>query len=52
MRERLNRMFAKETGQTIERIEDDTGRNFWLDAEMAKEYGLVGKIIVKQAELK
>lgn len=52
MRERLNRMFAKETGQTIERIEDDTGRNFWLDAEQAKEYGLVGKIIEKQAELK
>ena len=52
MRERLNRMFAKETGQTIERIEDDTGRNFWLDAEQAKEYGLVGKIIVKQTELK
>ena len=52
MRERLNRMFAKETGQTIERIEDDTGRNFWLDAEQAKEYGLVGKIISKQTELK
>ncbi len=52
MRERLNRIFAKETGQTIERIEDDTGRNFWLDAEQAKEYGLVGKIIVKQSELK
>jgi ATP-dependent Clp protease protease subunit len=52
MRERLNRIFAKETGQTIERIEDDTGRNFWLDAEQAKEYGLVGKIIMKQSELK
>jgi ATP-dependent Clp protease protease subunit len=52
MRERLNRIFAKETGQTIERIEDDTGRNFWLGAEEAKEYGLVGKIIEKQSELK
>ena len=51
MRERLNRIFARETGQTIERIEDDTLRNFWLDAEQAKEYGLVGKIIGKQAEL-
>jgi ATP-dependent Clp protease protease subunit len=51
MRERLNRIFARETGQSIERIEDDTLRNFWLDAEQAKEYGLVGKIIGKQSEL-
>jgi ATP-dependent Clp protease, protease subunit len=51
MRERLNRIFARETGQSIERIEDDTLRNFWLDAEAAKEYGLVGKIITKQSEL-
>jgi ATP-dependent Clp protease protease subunit len=52
MRERLNRIFARETGQTITRIEDDTTRNFWLDAESAKEYGLVGSIIEKQSELK
>jgi len=51
MRERLNRIFARETGQSIERIEDDTLRNFWLDAEQAKEYGLVGKIVGKQSEL-
>jgi len=51
MRERLNRIFARETGQTIERIEDDTTRNFWLDAEQAREYGLVGKVISTQAEL-
>jgi ATP-dependent Clp protease protease subunit len=51
MRERLNKIFARETGQSIARIEDDTLRNFWLDAEAAKEYGLVGKIIAKQTEL-
>ncbi len=52
MRERLNQIFAKETGQTVERIEDDTTRNFWLGAEEAKTYGLVGKVIAKQTELK
>lgn len=52
MRDRLNRIFARETGQPIERIEDDTTRNFWLDAEAAKEYGLVGTIIEKMGELK
>jgi ATP-dependent Clp protease, protease subunit len=51
MRERLNKIFARETGQSIARIEDDTLRNFWLDAGAAKEYGLVGKIIGKQTEL-
>lgn len=45
MRERINRIFARETGQPFERIETDTHRNFWLDANTAKEYGLVGKII-------
>ncbi len=45
MRERLNRLIAAHTGQPIERIEADTKRNFWLDAEGAKAYGLVGRII-------
>ena len=45
MRERINRIFARQTGQPLERIETDTHRNFWLDAQQAKEYGLVGKII-------
>ena len=45
LRERLNRVFAERTGQPVERIEEDTRRNFWLDAEAAREYGLVGRII-------
>ena len=51
MRERINRIFARETGQSLERIEADTHRNFWLTAEQAKEYGLVGKIIQSESEL-
>ncbi len=51
MRERLNRIFARETGQSIARIEDDTHRNFWLSAEEAKGYGLVGTIIGSQGDL-
>ena len=52
MRDRLNKIFARETGQTLERIEEDTHRNFWLDAEPAKAYGLVGTIIKTMDELK
>ncbi len=51
MRDRLNRVFARETGQPLERIEEDTRRNFWLTAEEAKRYGLVGRIIQRQDEL-
>jgi ATP-dependent Clp protease, protease subunit len=51
MKERLNRVFAERTGQSIERIAEDTRRNFWLSAEAAVEYGLVGKIIQRADEL-
>lgn len=51
MRERLNRVFAEQTGQTVARIEDDTRRNFWLDAKGAVEYGLVGRIIDKVSDI-
>jgi ATP-dependent Clp protease, protease subunit len=51
MRDRLNRIFARETGQPLERIEEDTHRNFWLGAEAAVRYGLVGKIIERAADM-
>jgi ATP-dependent Clp protease protease subunit len=51
MRDRLNRVFSRETGQPLERIEEDTRRNFWLSAEEALRYGIVGKIIKHQSEL-
>jgi ATP-dependent Clp protease protease subunit len=34
----------------VEKIERDTDRNFWMSAEEAKEYGLVGKVISSQAD--
>jgi ATP-dependent Clp protease protease subunit len=51
MRDRLNRIFSRETGQPLERIEEDTHRNFWLDASAAVRYGLVGKIVERVTEL-
>jgi ATP-dependent Clp protease, protease subunit len=51
VRDRLNRVFAQQTGQPLERIEEDTRRNFWLTADEARRYGLVGRIIEHQAEL-
>jgi ATP-dependent Clp protease protease subunit len=51
VRDRLNRLFAEQTGQPLERIEEDTRRNFWLTADEARRYGLVGRIIERQADL-
>lgn len=51
MRKRLNSIFARQTGQTLEKIEHDTRRNFWLTAEEAKDYGIVGSIIANENEI-
>ncbi|MEO0786947.1 MAG: ATP-dependent Clp protease proteolytic subunit, partial [Pseudomonadota bacterium] len=51
MRERLNRIFAEATGQPIEKIKEDTDRDFWMSAEEAVEYGLVGKIVSHRSEI-
>lgn len=52
MRERLNRIFAKETGQTYEKVAKDTDRNYWMSANEAIAYGLVNRIIHSATELK
>ncbi len=46
MRERLNRILAEHTGQTVERIAEDTDRDFWMSPDEAKEYGLVDQVRV------
>ncbi|MEQ9228564.1 MAG: ATP-dependent Clp protease proteolytic subunit [Parvibaculum sp.] len=51
MRERLNKIFAEATGQPLEKIVKDTNRDHWMNAEEAKEYGVVGKIIHSAAEI-
>ncbi|MES2342694.1 MAG: ATP-dependent Clp protease proteolytic subunit [Pseudomonadota bacterium] len=50
MRERVNRMIARETGQPYEKVVKDTIRNFWMSAEEAKAYGIVSRIIARADE--
>ena len=45
LRERLNRIFARHTGQPMERIKKDTDRDYYMSAEEAHDYGLVDEII-------
>jgi len=51
VRERLNQLIANETGQSVERVENDSDRNFWMDAKEALEYGMIGKVITSVTEL-
>ncbi|NNL74190.1 MAG: ATP-dependent Clp protease proteolytic subunit [Silicimonas sp.] len=51
MRERFHRIFAEATGQTEEKIAQDTERDFWLNTKEAIDYGLLGKVINTRAEL-
>lgn len=50
-RQRLNEIFAEQTGQPLEKVEHDTDRNFWMSAKEAVDYGLVGKIIATADEV-
>ena len=45
MRDRLNRVIASETGQSIEQVARDTDRNHWLSPEEALDYGIVSHIV-------
>lgn len=43
-RDRINRIIAEETGQTLERVVKDTDRDYWMNSEEALAYGLISKI--------
>jgi len=45
MRERFHKLFAEATGQSPERIAQDTARDFWLNTSEALDYGLLGSVI-------
>jgi ATP-dependent Clp protease protease subunit len=48
VKDRVNQILAKHTGQPIEKIEKDTDRDFFMNAEEAKAYGIVDEVIVKR----
>lgn len=48
IRERLNKILAKQTGQTLKKITADTDRDFFMNAEEAKKYGVVDAVLQKR----
>ncbi|MDP1947413.1 MAG: ATP-dependent Clp endopeptidase proteolytic subunit ClpP [Nitrospirota bacterium] len=51
IRERLNEIMAKHTGQSIEKIAHDTERDYFLSAEEAKQYGLIDEVISRPPKI-
>ncbi len=47
-REQLNKIYADRTGQTIEKIRSDMERDFFLDPQQAKDYGLIDQVLDKR----
>jgi ATP-dependent Clp protease protease subunit len=45
VREEMNRILSDHTGQSFEKIKDDTDRDFWMTADQAKEYGVVDTVL-------
>jgi len=51
MRERINRILSKHTGQPLKKIAKDTDRDFWMTAEEAHDYGLIDEVIKSRKEI-
>ena len=51
IREKINKLISEETGQPLEKVEKDTVRDYWMNAQEAHEYGLVTKIVEHAREV-
>jgi ATP-dependent Clp protease protease subunit len=51
MRRKMNDLISQETGKPVAEVEQDTDRDYWMGAEEARTYGLVGSIIHSQDDL-
>ena len=45
IKDQLNSILSKNTGKKIEQVAKDTDRNFWMDANTAKKYGLIDTVL-------
>ena len=50
MRQRINEIIARETGQPVEKVSKDTNRNYWMSAEEAIAYGMVDRVISSMSD--
>ncbi|MCZ6635756.1 MAG: ATP-dependent Clp protease proteolytic subunit [bacterium] len=51
IKEKINQMYADETGQDFEKVQEDTDRDYWMSPEEAVEYGLIGRVVSDYGEI-
>ena len=51
LRHRTAELIARETGQPLEKVMEDTDRDYWMDAKEALKYGLIDRIVEKRSDL-
>jgi ATP-dependent Clp protease, protease subunit len=51
LRQRINELYAQETGQPLAKVSEDTDRDYWLTAQEAVEYGLISRVVNNHDEL-
>ncbi|MDU4890035.1 MAG: ATP-dependent Clp protease proteolytic subunit [Clostridium sp.] len=51
VRKRINTIISNASGQSIEKVQRDTDRNYWMNAEEAVNYGIVNKIVTNRSEI-
>jgi ATP-dependent Clp protease protease subunit len=51
LRARINHLIADETGAPFDQVEQDTDRDYWMNADEAVSYGLISRVISRRAEL-
>jgi ATP-dependent Clp protease protease subunit len=49
-KEQMNRILAERTGQPLEKVRNDTERDYFMTADEAKDYGLVDQVIARRGE--
>ena len=52
LRDRLNEILARHTGQSLEKIQKDTDRDYFMSAQESKDYGLIDEVILPEAKKK
>ena len=51
MKDRLNEILSAHTGQPIEKISEDTERDFFMSADQSREYGIIDRVVADRSEL-
>jgi len=51
MKQKINKLISEETGKSLKQVAKDTDRDYWMNPEEARKYGLISRIVSRRSEL-